>query len=679
MVDEPRDNPYIRDPDLDFKEIEDMSKEDAKEEVEDLREAIEHHDYLYYIKNDPVISDTVYDTLFNRLATLEREFGLVEENSPTQRVGGEPLDYFETREHVREMLSLDSSEDEEEVRRFDERVRREVGEVSYSIEPKFDGFSVEVVFLEGEFDRAITRGDGISGDDVSKNVKTIRTVPLKLNKAPELLSVRGEIYMPKSGFHELNEERLKKGKEPFANPRNAAAGTIRQLDPNIVAERPLSIFFYDILDCSQEVKTQRETFELLKSIGLRVNDLNDLVNEIDDFIDYRNEIMKLRDELEYDIDGVVAKVNDIDKREEMGKTARHPRWAFAYKFPPKISETKVRKIIVQVGRTGKLTPVALLDPVDIKGVTVSRATLHNEEIVKKLGVTNGSKVKVERAGDVIPEIEEVVEKSEGEFSMPNSCPVCGSDVVEEGKYHFCTGGISCPAQLIGSLQHFCSKAAMDIEGVGEKVARKLVEEGLIETVADVYSLTKDDLVELERFGEKSADNLLGQIEESKETDLASFIYALGIRHVGRERARLLAENFSLQELENAEKEELEQIEDLGPEVSASIYSFFRNENNIQTLNRLKDAVGEFERLKVGDEFEGVKMVFTGSVRGYTRDELKELMEDHGADVTSSVSNETDFLISGEKPGSTKLEKAEELDIEILSVDEFEKKFLNKIT
>ncbi|KXA95316.1 hypothetical protein AKJ36_01045, partial [candidate division MSBL1 archaeon SCGC-AAA259I07] len=362
-----------------------------------------------------------------------------------------------------------------------------------------------------------------------------------------------------------------------------------------------------------------------------------------------------------------------------GKTARHPRWAFAYKFPPKISETKVRKIIVQVGRTGKLTPVALLDPVDIKGVTVSRATLHNEEIVKKLGVTNGSKVKVERAGDVIPEIEEVVEKSEGEFSMPNSCPVCGSDVVEEGKYHFCTGGISCPAQLIGSLQHFCSKAAMDIEGVGEKVARKLVEEGLIETVADVYSLTKDDLVELEKFGEKSADNLLGQIEESRETDLASFIYALGIRHVGRERARLLAENFSLQELENAEKEELEQIEDLGPEVSASIYSFFRNENNIQTLNRLKDAVGEFERLKVGDEFEGVKMVFTGSVRGYTRDELKELMEDHGADVTSSVSNETDFLISGEKPGSTKLEKAEELDIEILSVDEFEKKFLNKIT
>ncbi len=678
MVEEPKDNPYVRTPSLNFKDISEMDRAEAKGEIENLREAINYHDYRYYVKSDPIISDRTYDLLFNRLDELEKEFDFFDENSPTQRVGGEPLDSFETKEHVSEMLSLDSSEDEEEVRRFDERVRREIGNVQYTAEPKFDGFSVEIVYIDGEFDRAVTRGNGLRGDDVSKNVKTIRAVPLRLDGAPELLSIRGEIFMSKPGFQELNEERVKKGESPFANPRNAAAGTIRQLDSSVVAERPLDIFFYDILDTSKEIRTQSEAFEFMKSLGLKVNELNELLDDIDAFIDYRQNMLEMRDEFEYDIDGVIAKVNNIERRERMGKTARHPRWAFAYKFPAKTEETKVEKIVVQVGRTGKLTPVALLDPVDVKGVTVSRATLHNEQIARDLGITEGARVKVERAGDVIPEIEEVIESKGERFSMPSACPVCESKVVKEGKYHFCTGGLSCEAQLVRSLEHFCSKSAMDIEGVGGKIARKLVQVGLIMSVADLYSLKKEDLVDLEKFADKSAENLLREIEESKEVDLASFIYALGIRHVGKERARILANNFTLEELENASREELENIEDIGPEVSASIYSFFKSEKNLETLNRLKKAIKEPKKLTEGEEFEGLKFVFTGSVEGYTRSELKDLMERSGARVTSSVSGETDYLVKGENPGRNKLEEAKKLGTEILDSEEFKERFLDKI-
>lgn len=679
MVEKPEDNPYIRGPDLDFEDVSEMSKEKARDEIEDLREAIEYHDHLYYIENDPAISDRAYDILFDRLESLEQEFDLVDENSPTQRVGGKTLDSFNTREHTKEMLSLDSSEDEGDVREFDERVRQKLGEVGYSAEPKFDGFSVEIVYLGGEFDRAVMRGDGNKGDEVSKNVKTIRTVPLELKNAPERLSVRGEVYMPKSGFHDLNEERTNKNKDPFANPRNAAAGTIRQLDPDVVADRFLNIYFYEILECSKEINDQKESFELLKSLGFRICDLNEIVNDIDSFIDYRDELMEKREDLEYDIDGAVAKVNDFEKRKEMGETARHPRWAFAYKFPPKTDQTLVEKITVQVGRTGKLTPVALLDPVDIKGVTVSRATLHNEEKAKELGVSEGAKVKIERAGDVIPEIEKVVEKAKGEFTMPESCPVCESDVVKEGEHHFCTGGMSCSAQLKKSIEHFCSKQGLDIEGIGEKVARKLVEEGLVETLPDLFSLEKEDLLELEKFGEKSAENLLEQIEDSKKVDLASFIYGLGIRHVGKERARSLAEKFTLEDLQNADRSEIEEIEDLGPEISKSIHSFFQNERNIESLKRLKSSMREFESLERESRFSGLKIVFTGSIEGYTRDELENLMENHGADVTSSVSSETDFLVTGENPGQSKLESAKDLNTEILDSDEFREKFLEEIT
>ncbi|MFB6208007.1 MAG: NAD-dependent DNA ligase LigA [Candidatus Nanohaloarchaea archaeon] len=673
---EPLDNPYVREPELDFKPVEELSREEAERQVELLREAIRYHDHLYYVENSPVISDNAYDQLFHRLESLEKEFGLGHPNSPTQRVGGEPLDSLPTVEHTAEMLSLESSEEREDVTAFDERVREEIGEVDYHAEPKFDGLSVEIVYEDGELSRAVTRGNGAEGEEVTENVRTIRSVPLKLENSPEFLAVRGEVYMPRSGFQELNRERVERGEEPFANPRNAAAGTVRLLDPGEVADRPLDIFFYDILDSSEEMESHVEAMEILDSLRFRLNQYNRVVESIEKFIDYRQEMMARRDELEYGIDGVVVKVNSYSKREKLGSTAAHPRWAFAYKFPPKKEETVVEKITVQVGRTGKLTPVALLRPVDIGGVTVSRATLHNESQARELGVSEGSRVRIERAGDVIPEVVEVLD-GEGEFSMPAECPVCGSDVIQEGEYHYCTGGISCPAQLKRSLEHFSSRGAMDIEGIGEKVADRLVETGKVKEIPDLYRLDPGDLVELENFGEKSSRKLLEQIEESREVSLSRFIYALGIRHVGSEVARLLAENFSLEELMEADREEIQKLGGIGPEIAESVYEFFRSSGR-ETVEDLLDQGVEPEREETGTLFEGLKMVFTGSMEGYSREEITRLMEDNGADVTSSVSGETDYLVAGENPGTSKMEAAEELGTEVMDEEEFREEFLSRL-
>ena len=662
MVEASEDNPYIRDPDLEFRDVDELSPTEAEEQVELLREAIEYHDHRYYVENDPVIADGAYDTLFDRLATLETEFDLVDENSPTQRVGGKPLDSLPTREHVAEMLSLDSSEEGADVRAFADRVQDAVGEVTYSMEPKFDGLSLEFVYLNGELDRAVTRGDGTTGEDVTENARTIRTVPLSLQDAPETLAVRGEVYIPRSAFHELNEQRVQEGEDPFANPRNAAAGSVRLLDSSTVADRPLAVYFYDIMDCSSEIDSQRAVFDLMETVGLRVTEYNRFGDTIDEFVEYRDEMLEQRDDLEVEIDGVVAKIDNFDNREELGMTAAHPRWAFAYKFPAKSGETTVRNIVVQVGRTGKLTPVALLDPVDVRGVTISRATLHNERRGRELGIAEGATVTVKRAGDVIPEIADVIESPEEEFEMPETCPVCESDVVREGEYHFCTGGMSCPAQINRSIQHFCSTEAMDIEGIGEKVGKQLVENGLVESVADLYTLEKDALTELKTFGEKSAENLVDKIETSKEVDLASFIYALGIRHVEKERARILANHFSFDELQDVSVEELQEIKDIGPEVATSINSFFENKPNMEIIQRLVEAGVAPKRAARGQEFEGVTMVFTGRLQGFTRDKITELMERHGAEVTTSVSGETDYLVVGENPGSTKLEDADELGV-----------------
>lgn len=673
----PKNNPYIQEPELEFRPISQLSERDAEEQVELLREAIEYHDYRYYIENSPAISDKAYDRLFNRLKQLEQEFELETSSSPTQRVGGEPLEQLETREHVVDMLSLDSSEDLEEVRAFDRRVRSELGNVKYSMEPKFDGFSVEVVYENGELDRAVTRGNGLVGEDVTENVTTISAVPLRIRGAPEKLVLRAEIYMPKDGFQELNAERIERGKEAFANPRNAAAGTVRQLDPQVVASRPLNIYFYDIVQISAELESQAEAFELMESMGLRTNKYNRAAESIEDFIEYREELMERRDELNYDIDGVVAKVNDFGKRQELGVTAHHPRWAFAYKFPAKKGVTAVRKIVVQVGRTGKLTPVALLDPVDVGGVTVSRATLHNAHQIRELGVTEGSKVRIERAGDVIPEVVEVLKDNGPDFEMPSNCPVCGSPVEHEGKYHFCTGGGSCPAQLKRSLQHYASKPAMDIEGIGEKVADQLVESGLVKGLVDLYRLEKYDLTRLERFGERSSENLLEEINSSRETDLDRFIFSLGIRHVGREVARDLAENFSLEDLRNADTSDLKNVEGVGSKIADSINSFFESESGQRLVKELLEHVKP-SRKQRNKELEGLKLVFTGSLEGFTRREITELMSRNGADVTAAVSSETDFLVAGEKPGENKLEAARQNGVKIIDEEEFEQSILSRI-
>ncbi|GAB6862725.1 NAD-dependent DNA ligase LigA [Haloplanus litoreus] len=679
MVEEPADNPYVRDPDTSFDPVEKLSDATAREQVRDLREAIEYHDYRYYVANDPVVADRTYDTLFDRLVELEDTFDLHDENSPTRRVGGEPLDELETVEHVAPLLSLQSSGDADEIREFDRRIRDAVGDVTYSAEPKFDGFSVEVVYEDGAFDRAVTRGDGREGEDVSANVRTIGSVPLHLRGAPDVLAVRGEVYMPRSGFQALNERRIERGEDPFANPRNAAAGTVRLLDPETVADRPLDVFFYDVIDTSADLASQEETVDLLRGLGFRVDDETTVVEDVEGVLDYRDRLMAARDDLEYEIDGVVAKVVDFAKREELGSTARHPRWAFAYKFPARTGETTVERIVVQVGRTGKLTPVALLDPVDLQGVTISRATLHNAARIDELGVREGATVRIERAGDVIPEVVEVIEggAEDGDFSMPGTCPVCDGNVVQEGEHHYCTNA-SCPAQLRRSLQHFCSRDAMDVEGVGEEAADQLVDTGLIESLADLYDLETADLVSLDGWGERSAENLLAELEASKDVDLGTFVYALGIRHVGTERARALAGAFSLDELMDASATELREIEDVGPEVAESVASYFDTAANVETVERLLDAGVSPKRRERGSELDGLTVVFTGSVPGYTRSELEDLLETHGANVTSSVSGRTDYLVVGENPGERKREQADAEGVETLDPAAFEERILSTL-
>jgi DNA ligase (NAD+) len=674
----PAENPYVRDPDLDFAPAETVTESAADEQIEQLRAAITYHDYRYYVANDPVVSDRAYDRLFERLATLETTFDRDDEASPTRRVAGEPLDELETVAHVAELLSLDSAEDEAAVRAFAERVRETVGSVTYTVEPKFDGFSIEVVYEDGQFERAVTRGDGERGEDVSANVRTMPSVPLSLPDAPDLLVVRGEIYMPRDGFQQLNERRLQHGEEPFANPRNAAAGTVRLLDPSTVAERPLDWFAYDVLETSAEIDSQRAAFQLLADQGLPLAAETDTAGDVDGIVAYRNDLLDRRDDLPYEIDGIVAKVDDYGAREELGATARHPRWAFAYKFPPRTDETTVRDITVQVGRTGKLTPVALLDPVDVGGVTVSRASLHNIEQIREVGVTIGARVEIERAGDVIPQVAAVLEDGDEQFQFPDTCPVCDGDVLREGPNHFCTN-VSCPAQLKRRLEHYAEREAMDIEGLGERAANTLVETGLVASLADLYDLESETLAELEGWGETAAGNLVAEIDASTDCPLAAVLYGLGIRHVGAERARALAAAMTLDELRDADREALLAVDDIGPEVADSIRSFFENEQNQRLLDRLLAAGVDPERQTYADDLDGLTVVFTGSIEGYTREELTDLLERNGANVTGSVSGNTDYLVVGENPGTRKREAAEDHGVEQLDPAAFRERVLSRVT
>ncbi|HEC95036.1 MAG TPA: NAD-dependent DNA ligase LigA, partial [Thermoplasmatales archaeon] len=588
--------------------------------------------------------------------------------------------------HTKPMLSLDSAFTEEDVKRFDERIRRELGEekVEYVVEPKLDGLSVELVYENGVFVRGSTRGDGVNGEDVTENLKTVRSVPLRLREnkgVPRMLAVRGEVIMHINDFEKLNKQLIERGEEPLANPRNAAAGSLRRLDPRETAERPLDIFFYEILSIEGvSVDTQWQALNLLKGWGLKINHLARKCSNVDETIKYHEEMAEKRDSLSYEIDGVVIKVDRLSYQERLGIKARSPRWAIAYKFPPREEETEVVDIVVQVGRTGALTPVALLKPVDVTGVTVSRATLHNQDFIDQMDVRIGDKVRVARAGDVIPEVVKVLKDKrtgrEKKFHIPSRCPVCGSEVVREGAFYRCTGGLTCIAQLKRSIAHFASKGAMDIEGLGRKNVDLLIDSGLIKKVSDLYTLKKEDLLSLPRFAEKSAENLLEGIEKSKSQSLARFIYALGIPNVGEHMARVLAEHFkSLDNLMNADREELMGIHEVGPETAESIVSFFRGKTNREEIERMKrlgvKATTEVVKREKKGVLDGKVFVFTGALKSFSRDEAKRLVEELGGRAASSVSRNVDFVVVGENPGS-KYDKAKKLGLKIIDEEEFKK-------
>ncbi|QLD89886.1 NAD-dependent DNA ligase LigA [Natronomonas salina] len=681
-MDEPQDNPYVWDPPLDFTPVEELDEAAAREQVELLREAIRYHDERYYQRADPAVSDRTYDRLFSRLQDLEAEFDLQSETSPTQRVGGEPLDELETVEHVTPMLSIDSSVEEADVREFDRRVRDRLasegyeGAVDYLCEPKFDGLSVELVYEDGELQRAATRGDGQRGDDVTANVRTIRSVPLELRgDHPDFLAVRGEVFMPKDAFQQYNRERIERGDDPFANPRNAAAGTLRQLDPSITAERPLDCFVFDVLDDGgYGFETRVEEHETVAEWGFRVDDHTRPVDGVDGAVAFRDEMLDARDDLDYEIDGTVIKIDDHDACDLLGSTARAPRWAYAYKFPARSEVTTVRDVVVQVGRTGRLTPVALLDPVEVGGVEVSRASLHNPEQIAELGVALGDKVRLKRAGDVIPYVEEVVEsEGDGHFEFPDQCPVCDSAVEREGPMAFCTGGVACPAQLRRAVQHYASRTGLDVEGLGEKAVDQLIDEGLVEGLPDLYDLTVAELADLEGWGERSAENLLAELEASKEPPLADFLSALGVPEVGPTTAADIARHFgTLDAVMDASAEELQAVDGVGPTVAEEIAEFFDSERNREVVAALRERGVEPQAAETaGDALEGLTFVFTGSLEDLTRGEAQELVEANGGSATSSVSGNTDYLVAGENPGQSKRDDAEANDVPIVDRTEFE--------
>ncbi|KZN25355.1 DNA ligase (NAD(+)) LigA [Haladaptatus sp. R4] len=667
------ENPYVEEPGTDFEPVVEMSEAEASEQAALLREAIRHHDYRYYVENDPLIGDRTYDALFTRLRELEEAFDVQTADSPTRRVGGEPLDELDSVEHVAPMLSIDSSGEAADVRGFDERIHRAYDEVEYVCDPKFDGLSLEVVYEDGEYARAATRGDGETGEDVTENVRTIASIPHHLRgDYPDYLAVRGEVYLPLDAFTAFNRERVERGENPFANPRNAAAGSLRQLDPSVTAERPLDCFFYDVLDASEDFPTHWSEYEALPKFGLKVNDRTELVDDIEACLDYRDQLMAEREELNYEIDGVVIKVNDRKKCDELGTTARSYRWAYAYKFPARSEQTTIMDVTVQVGRTGRLTPVALLEPVDVGGVTVSRASLHNPDEIAEKDINIDDEVRVKRAGDVIPYVSEVVEKhSEGHYELPDQCPVCGSPVERDGPIAYCTGGLACDAQLRQAVAYYGSDDGLDIEGLGEERVSQLIDAGLVESLPDLYELDREALLELDGWGEKSADNLLAELEASKRPSLAHFLSAIGIPRVGSETARELAREFdSMDAVMDASTDELEAVSDIGPKVATGIRQFFDSERNRSVVEELLEHVEpEREEVVDGDELADLTFVFTGSL-SEPRSDIADLVESHGANATGSVSGNTDYLVVGENPGQSKPNDAEENDVPILSEAQF---------
>ena len=648
----------------------------------ELREQVRYHNHRYYVLDDPEIPDAEYDRLFRELQDLEAEYpDLVTPDSPTQRVGAEPVSELGEVRHELPMLSLGNAFSEDEMREFDDRIRRELGteRVVYAAEPKFDGLAVSIRYEDGRLVRGATRGDGTTGEDVTQNIRTIDAVPLRLrgDDYPAVLEVRGEVYMTHEGFRQLNERQEKEGNKTFANPRNAAAGSLRQLDPRITANRPLTFFCYGVgvVEGGDLPKRHSERLKQLRDWGIRINPDAEVVDGLKGCLEYYGKVGEKRDELPYDIDGVVFKVDRIDQQQELGFVSRAPRWAIAYKFPAQEEMTTLRDVEWQVGRTGAVTPVAKLEPVAVGGVTVSNATLHNIDEIERKDVRIGDTVIVRRAGDVIPEVVSVVESRRPEgaetIHLPEACPVCGAEVVRpEGEaVARCTGGLYCPAQRKGALKHFASRRALDIDGLGDKLVDQLVERGLVKEISDLYKLDAETLVGLERMAEKSAQNLVNALEKSKETTLARFLFALGIREVGESTARQLAGHFgTLNALMDADEEALQAVPDVGPVVAQAIAGFFRQEHNREVIAELR-RLGvtwpeETPRQPSEQPLAGKKVVLTGALESLTRDEAKERLEALGAKVTGSVSKNTDLVVVGADPGS-KADKARDLGVETL--------------
>lgn len=656
------------------------------ERLHELRETIRRHDYLYYVKDRPEISDSEYDRLFRELVELEAAHpDLVTPDSPTQRVGASPLPELKKVTHEQPMLSLDSIADQAEVLAFDQRMKRELGvaDVAYTVEPKFDGLSVELIYEQGRFVRGATRGDGMTGEDVTVNLRTIRSLPLHLRPErdlPNRLVVRGEVYMRLDDFQALNRRITERGGDAFANPRNAASGSLRQLDSRMTAERPLVVTCYEIMALSHPFPaTHWEELDGLARWGLPIPQDRRRCASIDEVLKFHSETEAGRDGLSYEIDGIVVKVDRRDWQIRLGMKSRSPRWAIAYKFAPRKEVTVVQDIAVSVGRTGTLTPIALLKPVEVGGVTISRATLHNADEVARKDIRVGDTVKVERAGDVIPAVSERVpipgEQRSSPFRMPDHCPICGSAVAREGAYFYCTGQTVCPAQLKGAVEHFASKSALNIDGLGKKTVAQLVDRGLVRNLADVYRLTKEHILTLEGFADRSASLLLDSIERSKTVPLDRFLMGLGIRQVGQHIAKVLAREFgSLEALIEADAERFQRVREIGPEIAASLESYFAESHNRDVIRQLRGLGLRIQAAQVPSDaagsLRGKSFVFTGGLKRRTREEAKELVERRGAKVSSSLSRKTSYLVAGEDPGS-KLEQARTLGIPVLTEEEFE--------
>jgi DNA ligase (NAD+) len=665
-----------------------------RKEIEGLREKLRYHEYRYYVLDEPEISDAAYDKLMQKLQALEASYPeLVTPDSPTVRVGGTPRDGFQTVRHARAMLSLDNAFSYDALRDFDRRVREGIGKekIEYIAEHKFDGLSISLQYAGGKLVRGVTRGDGATGEDVTPNVKTIRSIPLQMDavvlkkaKLPSDFEVRGEVLMTRKAFEELNRQQELSGGKIFVNARNSAAGAVRVLDPSITAARRLDFFaYYLFVDGKVPFAKHSESLAALKQLRFRASDDWKLCNGIDAVTAYCDDWDSKREKLPYEIDGVVIKVNSTAIQSELGFTSKAPRWAIAFKYPARQETTVVNDIRVQVGRTGALTPVAFLEPVQVGGVTVSRSTLHNMDEVERLGVQIGDTVLIERAGEVIPHVLKVVKegKNRKPFRMPKHCPECGSTIHHvEGEVAYRCVNAACPAKRKESILHYASRHAMNIDGLGDKIVDQLVDKGLVKDVADLYSLKEDDVAALDRMAEKSAQNLLEEIEGSKKNSLARLIYALGIFSVGERTGQLLAEHFSsLEELAAAKEEQLEVVHEVGPKIAASIVEFFSEPANRQLIKRLNKAgvhpTAEKREVK-SQKFAGKSFVFTGGLANRSREEAGELVQQHGGKVSGSVSKKTDYVVVGTDPGS-KHDKAKELGVTILSEAEFEKLLQSK--